>query len=749
MPAAPTREIGQTAEAWAVPGSVLGWSAVTQDTEHVRQWRFPESVRTVEKMRTDSQVHGLWMAVQLTLRRYRWCIDPRDADPAVAQRMAEDLNLPLLGEKPRAPKRTKDRFSHDDHLRHALLAALYGFYFFEQVGRIDGTQWRLRKLAPRTPQSLDEIRIAQDGGLVGIKQRVGLNSPEIPVTSLVAYSWDREGGNWYGRSMLRPLYKHWLRKDELLRLDIMKHRRNAMGVPVAKATNEDVTPQQLKAAQEVASKVRAGEQSAAAMPYGLDLAMEGVRGSLTDIVESIRYDDQAMARAWLQMFAELGQTPNGSRALGTSLLDFYAMGIETMAIWYRDTTNAHVIEDAVDWNEGEDAEAPALVFEPNENSAELSIEQLATSVEKGLITVDPELEEYIRDHHRLPKRGQRDAPSGQSYAYDLDFGILTVDERRAQIGLDPLPDGQGAGLPAPSASRDDVTSAGNDPAAPPLIGQPTTTSTERAGRKQLYAEIRTALADPTPRRRQPYPHEVTAAVDFDTLDTQYRDELTQLLSDWEDVTQGQIDDLIKQVEDSTSLADFAAVAAVPVGAAVLATVMKRVVRSGASGAKAEVSAQGVDVDVPNLSAVDDVLDERAAATDTLLARSLSEAAGREAVRLGGGALETEAIAASVRNHLEGLSTAYLEQRLGGAVSSAQNYGRTTVFDAAISTADKDATPYGSELLDANTCSACAAVDGKDYDSLQSAMEEYPTGGYELCEGGERCRGTIVLTFEEA
>ena len=55
--------------------------------------------------------------------------------------------------------------------------------------------------------------------------------------------------------------------------------------------------------------------------------------------------------------------------------------------------------------------------------------------------------------------------------------------------------------------------------------------------------------------------------------------------------------------------------------------------------------------------------------------------------------------------------------------------------------------YASELLDTATCTACAAIDGKNYGSVEQAHGDYNThGGYMGCLGGLRCRGTLVIVY---
>lgn len=54
--------------------------------------------------------------------------------------------------------------------------------------------------------------------------------------------------------------------------------------------------------------------------------------------------------------------------------------------------------------------------------------------------------------------------------------------------------------------------------------------------------------------------------------------------------------------------------------------------------------------------------------------------------------------------------------------------------------------YASELLDRSTCGPCSLVDGREYASEAAARLDYPHGVYRACEGGARCRGTLVFVW---
>lgn len=692
MPSAPTAEIGQVTSALTF-GLDAAEGGYIEETERNDALRFPQLVETFDRMRNDPQVSGLLFSALMPIRRWRWCVDPQDARPEVTERLARDLGLPVLGQDRAERLRTRDRFSWDDHLRHALLALAYGFYFFEQVGRIEDGLWRLRKLAPRTPQTTAEIRVASDGGLVGLRQNVGKTPQMIPVNRLVAYCWEREGGNWYGRSALRPLYGSWNAKRELVGIDVTKNRRNGMGVPTAKATEKDVTDAQLKAGQKIASAWRVGEVSGVALPYGVDVELKGVSGTLPDTIASIQYHDQQMARAFAQMFAELGQTPNGSRALGAELGDHFSLTQEAIGEWVLGTANPHVVEDWVDWNYGESEPAPAIAYGRDEGG-DLAMSDLVSMVDKGLIVVDSELQDYLRERYSLP------APAA------------------------------GLAISVPSA---------------PLGAVAPVQAARRRGRR-IFAAARTDLQAPTVFRRALLAHEAASGADFAGIDAAYRTQLEQLLSSWENVSQAEIDDIVGQVKAAATVGDLANVQAAAAGSDILADAMRSVAATGAASARAEAVSQGVDLGAPDLDQVNTVMGARAAATDVLLARSISEAGGREALRQAGGSLSNDEVADGVRTHLEGLSSTYLADRLGGAVQTAQNYGRAQAMAAAEAAASGGARYYASELLDASTCSACEEIDGHEFESWDDMNANYGTSGFVLCEGGDRCRGTAVALY---
>lgn len=449
----PTTEIGYassslgTTDAW--------WSSL--DDEHVPELRWPLSVEVYNRMRKgDSQVMSVLRAVTMPIRRTTWRLDPNGSRPEVYELLASDLGLPVVGVQLPAARRTRDRFDWAEHLRLALLQLVFGHLFFEQIYRFDDAgRARLRKLAPRMPATLSHVTVARDGGLVSIQQW-GVDRP-IPVDRLVAYVHEREGGNWYGQSLLRSAWKAWVLKDPALKTWVQTIDRNGMGVPVVTA-EEGADPLKY---QPLATGFRSGSNSGASLPNGAKVELLGVSGQLPDAAPLVRYLDEQIARAVLAHVLNLG-TQTGSWALGSVLADVLTQSLQGMAEHVANTATQHVVEDWVDLNFGPEEPAPKIVFDEIGSQSAATAQALKMLVDAGILFPDRPLEEAVRQMHGLPAKASP-VPAARAEAGPTANGIaemiqkvhlgvgvvMSADEARALLsraGAD-LP----GSLPAPVA----------------------------------------------------------------------------------------------------------------------------------------------------------------------------------------------------------------------------------------------------------------------------------------------------------
>lgn len=675
-------------------GYLPGWSNWTggDELERVPELQWPMATTTYQYMMNDAQIFSLIMSLILPIRSWRWHLKKNGAQDAIVQRISADYNLPIEDDMEFNRRRGQRRFSFDKHLEDALRAVYLGYYPFEQVGDIlpEDLKWHLRKLAPIPPRTLSEITLAADGGLDWIKQLTAkATDPPISVDRLVWYVWDREGANWTGRSMCRSVYRNHLVKDRVLRVGAINIER-AGGIPYVQAA-EGATGDQIKALDLLARRFRVGEEAGAALPHGAQLKFASAAGG-DGAVAYIKQQNEEMARAFLQMVNMLGQTNTGSRALGGTFQDIAQVAQFTIAKWFCDIFNEHVIEDDVEWNEGPSEEfAPLLAFDAGEAD---------------------------------PLTGFRNA-LGQDDGIQVDPQGVT-----AQILTQGEPTPRTARRPRQVRASSPGDAAGRD---------------ER-GRVTAERSPSPLLLPPRPLRRNPNEHEIRAAIDFMTIDSNYASMHDLLIQEVRQVRSFQADEIREAIlEANGNLSKLARLDVTARTDQAIQRHLQTAAQLAAGQAVTEARAQGVTLPQFDTEPLIEQLTARASAVDEMLASEFAQSASRNAIRLSGGGLSPQEVAEQVKSDLLAMSGAYAKDVLGGALQQSINAGRNFVFEH-----DEHAGElFSSEILDTNTCGHCIANDGKSYPDVAAAVRDYPTGTFRDCDGRERCRGMVIKVYQTA
>jgi hypothetical protein len=742
QPKAPTGEVGVTAEIAGAPYGVLGdnrtWQGFVHQAEHVPELLWPESIRWYERMLyTDTRIEAGFLSLTQPLWDYVWALEPGEADLQATQYLAADLGLPVGMP---APSDADDNFEIPPgrfgfnflaHMTEALQAAPLGHYFFELVGDYHGPDsfWRLENLAPRAPGTLMEILTDASGQLVGVRQKFSRMSPAqmasgqrnlgltwppiITGDRLVPYVWRKDGRVlWYGRPMLRSLYRHWLVKDTLIRIDAINHDR-AGGVPIAET---DATYNgDLNQLGEMMKAFRVSEDGGGAMPPGAKMVLERVGG--TDVIGSIRYHDEQLGSSWEDQVGQLGMQGGGNRALGQTFAGLQALARRAVARWFVATFRENLIR--IWWNynvpalpDGSPAPYPQLVFRPRKEV----VGAVESEVPPGAPGVAP-----------------GPAPTGNGNGGPPGGG-----------GANPPPAATASPSPPPStaaaAPRESERPASRASRALSAVGEPGALG----GGARLPARTL---------RREPYDFEAKAAVDFATMDATHTTVLTDVhrayTDMWLPAQMRALDKAIRYTKAEAprtrlSAADMAKIEAPVVGQDELADMLYVAASRGADGALAELSAQGVSASAATEAVLRAAVRDHAAAIAQMLANGLSVAASRKAVQVSAGRTPQQ-VASEVGQYLGGLKHQWERDQLTGAVQQAQNAGRFAVFQPKA----QALRFYASELLDDATCDVCEAADGTEDPTLDAAVRDYPSGGNVGCLGGPRCRGTIVGVDAEA
>lgn len=405
---------GQTA------GTDFGLFSAWEQFERVPELQYPAAVEIFTRMeREDSRVASLLAAIMLPITRGRFRIAPSGASDEATEFVARNMGLPVDGAGDDAPPaRRKGRFSFRQHLEWALGGALqFGHSVFEQVYRDygDGRVW-LHKLAPRPQRTISGWNVALDGGLLGIEQMApaamgtiiyGVSPLTIPIERLVVYPRKMEPGKWTGKSILRPSYKHWLLKDEFLKIEAVAARRNGIGVPVATAA-EGASQADVDKLADMAQRYRGSEHAGAGLPHGADLKLLGVSGNLPDIRAAVNYHDQMIAISGLAHFLNL--SGGGSYALASVQQNTFVESVDAEAKFVTDVFNSHVIEDLIDINFGVNEPAPRLVYDEIGRDEDATAAALSLLVSAGLLSPDILVEQTVRQRLGLPAK-PADAPT--------------------------------------------------------------------------------------------------------------------------------------------------------------------------------------------------------------------------------------------------------------------------------------------------------------------------------------------------
>lgn len=427
MPRPPdiVRELGSTR---APAYGFVGTSVYAIDEPPDLRW--PLAAYVYDKMARHYQLAAIDRAVTLPILSARWSLEQGAASEEATRLCAEDLQLPILGQEAQQPRRSgrRSRFSWATHLRQALRSMRYA-QFFEQVYYLDGDRVRLRKLAPRPMITLADIVADEDGGLAAIKQYRPTantsangsalvlpstarssggsldNTVTIPVDKLVAYVHNQEAGDWTGvqTSIYRPAFGPWLLHERAMRRWAIIVERGA-GVPIFTGP-EGVNPGDAVATalHELATMYSIGEASGGFVPHGTTYDLNMPSGRSVNPEDFIRVLDQAMAKAVLAQWLELGMSREGSRALSYSWLDIFRLSLHGVMREITDTANNHIIADLIEHNYGPDESAPRIVFAQANLEESLPPGDLAALVKAGLIIADEPMRRWTRQRYGAPE----------------------------------------------------------------------------------------------------------------------------------------------------------------------------------------------------------------------------------------------------------------------------------------------------------------------------------------------------------
>lgn len=631
-----------------------------------------------DKMRrSDAQVKATLLVCQLPLRAGTWSIETASdekQDVEIAEFIEDNLFKGMT-------------ITWDDFLRHVLLMLSFGFSPFEKVFELRDDRIAWRKLAPRLPKTLYEWSLDNNGGLQGMTQFVWKGNAyefvTIPVEKMLVFTNEREGSNYEGVSILRAVYKHWYYKDHLYRIDAISAERHATGIPkfTHPATADDDAKNKLDV---IGARLYAMEQMFVRLSEGYDMTIEGLTGSIRDIMPSIQHHNREIPKAILAHFLELGAENVGSYAMSRDQSSFFLMALKATAKNISDTVNRYAIRQLVDYNWPGVKAYPVLKCGGLEtrNMKEYS-EAVTGLIREGALSYDEGLEATLRDMLDMPEKPEGAQPrprTAQPEPVRTSEKIITTTETKWRRDLTPV--------------------------------------------EQLvsFGEIENTLDSAT---------DIFVQAVKDTQIRQIENLVEAVMSMIEN---RQMDKLLDaQVRYQTQMADQ------------MMTVLREVFGYGRKQVKQEIAAQRktqlaegelLPLGVEELAAVMAYLKAKAKASTSTLANKLRTAATFEGLRqIKAGVADRAVLMATLTD----LSDRELQNTAARAVNEAFGYGRGV--QAERQSGDIERVQYSS-ILDGNTCEMCALLDGQEWDYDDPRTVYYASGNPD-CLGGDRCRCVLI------
>ena len=399
--------------------------------EYVAKLRGSQLYTTVDKMRwSDASVKAALLLCELPLRSTEWSIEAA-SDSTENKEIADFIKKCMFN---------KMTVGWDDTLRQILLMHPYGciamevVYWLMEDGKIGWRKW-----APRLPKTITYWNVDDAGELESITQQCykkikgseSFVTIDIPAEKLMVFTYQKEGDNYLGTSILRQAYKHWFFRDKYYKIDAVAQERLGIGIPVC-GLPEGFSPKDKTDAETMCENLRGHEKAYVVKKKDWDLEMLDMKnGSMRDPMPMLEHHTREILKSVLAQFLDLGSSSVGSFALQSDQSGMFLNAIDSSAKIVEDVINKE-IKKLVDYNYNVE-DYPKLTH-GDLGTKDFSI--LASAIQtlcfSNIITADDSLEDYMRSIMKLPERDE----SKISVREQAQFNKENMDKRIAQQAVD-------------------------------------------------------------------------------------------------------------------------------------------------------------------------------------------------------------------------------------------------------------------------------------------------------------------------
>jgi hypothetical protein len=347
-----------------------------------------------EMRRSDATVRGSLRMVKMPVLTGRWFVKPA-SDSVRDKNIADFVSWNLFEGM---------TTSWPQLLNEAMAMMDFGYYSFEKVftnthplrsGRIC---WQ--KLAPRHPLDILGWNYDANGGPESLEMySPGGEDPYrkvvIPISKLAVFTFDKEGGDICGMSVLRSAFKPWYYKSELEKIDAIQKERHGIGVPIIKLP-QNYSPNDRRIAENLGRNLRTNERAHIVLPPGWEVEFAKLQGQPVDAMKSIEYHDKQIQKNILAPFMNEGGKETEQ--------DLFLKASRYTADIVQGVFNTYCIPQLVNYNWAKVKAYPKLMVRQIGEAEAMRTLSFAVRnyVGAGVITPDETLENFIREATDLP-----------------------------------------------------------------------------------------------------------------------------------------------------------------------------------------------------------------------------------------------------------------------------------------------------------------------------------------------------------
>jgi hypothetical protein len=372
--------------------------------------------RTYREMSSNDPVVGaVLFCIDMLIRQVQWTVKPGGEGPA-AQAAAELVEAGMA--------ELADPWC--EFVSEIMTMLPFGFALFEQVFQVrpDGRiGWK--RFGFRAQDTIWKWEFTEAGLVTAAEQMAPPNYRQVrlPLEKCLLFRTATRKGNPLGVSVLRTAYRPWFFKRRMEEIEAIGIERDLAGLPVMYVPPACLNPKSPadqvalgNAAKEMVKRIRADQQRGVVLPASYDekgnqlwklelLTSGGSRTVQTNTV--IQRYDRAIAMAALADFILLGHEKVGSFALASSKTDIFATALGAWLDGIAGTLNRSAIPTLCDLNGIAPEDRPIMEHGDLETP---DLGQLGTFLQQataaGILTVDTNLEDYVRRVADLPERNQ-------------------------------------------------------------------------------------------------------------------------------------------------------------------------------------------------------------------------------------------------------------------------------------------------------------------------------------------------------